>query len=141
MPKTIEHIDFSIKRTRRTLGMFLHSGDQDSDPFSANETAYQSPSDFAGEPIEADIGGLPATVLYHGRSLYPGLDQVNAVVPPGIYGSNVSVVVVAGGFPGNVGTIPVASEGQICSDEPLIPLSPDEYQNLLSRSSVNTVCD
>ncbi|HXP88329.1 MAG TPA: hypothetical protein VN841_26605 [Bryobacteraceae bacterium] len=106
-------------------------------PVSGDETQYQTPGNLTG-PIEVDIGGVPATVTYHGRSIYPGLDQINVIVPSGISGCSASLVVVAGGVPSNVATVPVPSSGRICSDPELIPLTPDEYQGLLSLDNVNT---
>jgi uncharacterized protein (TIGR03437 family) len=106
-------------------------------PVTGDETQYQAPADLTNIPIEVDIGGVGATVTYHGRSIYPGLDQINVIVPAGVSGCNVSVVVTAGGVPSNLATIPVAATGRICSDAGLIPVTPDEYQGLLSLGSVN----
>jgi uncharacterized protein (TIGR03437 family) len=106
-------------------------------PVSGDETQYQTPMNLANIPIEVDIGGVSAIVTYHGRSIYPGLDQINVIVPAGVSGCNVSVVVIAGGVPSNTATIPVAASGRICSDPGLVPLSASEYQGLLSLGSVN----
>ncbi len=57
------------------------------------------------DPIEVDIGGVKATVPYHGRSSYTGLDQINVVVPGGVTGCNVSVVIVTGTYVSNFATI------------------------------------
>ncbi len=61
------------------------------------------------------IGGINATVSYAGRSQYPGVDQVNAVVPS-VSGCGISVVVVANGRASNFGTLPVNAGGGVCSD-------------------------
>jgi uncharacterized protein (TIGR03437 family) len=61
------------------------------------------------------IGGISATVSYAGRSQYPGVDQVNAVVPA-VSGCGISVVVVANGRASNFGTLPVNAGGGVCSD-------------------------
>jgi uncharacterized protein (TIGR03437 family) len=61
------------------------------------------------------IGGVSATVSYAGRSQYPGVDQVNAVVPS-VSGCGISVVVVANGKASNFGTLPVNAGGGVCSD-------------------------
>jgi uncharacterized protein (TIGR03437 family) len=61
------------------------------------------------------IGGIKATVSYAGRSQYPGVDQVNAVVPS-VSGCGISVVVVANGRASNFGTLPVNAGGGVCSD-------------------------
>jgi uncharacterized protein (TIGR03437 family) len=73
-------------------------------------------------PIEVDIGGVPAKVIYHGRSGYIGLDQINVAVPAGVSGCNVSVVVVTGNYVSNFGTLPVASSGRTCTDS-TVPLT------------------
>lgn len=66
--------------------------------------------------ITAWIGGKSATVQYAGRSAYPGLDQVNVVVPSGVTGCYVSVVIQAGTVVSNSATIPVAASGRTCTD-------------------------
>lgn len=106
-------------------------------PVSGDETQYQTQTNLTGIPIKVDIGGVSATVAYSGRSIYPGLDQIDVIVPAGVSGCNVSVVVTANGVPSNVATIPVATSGGICSDPELVPVTPDEYQNLLSLGNVN----
>jgi len=106
-------------------------------PVSGDETQYQTPADLTNIPIEVDIGGASATVTYHGRSIYPGVDQINVIVPAGVSGCNVSVLVMAGDVPSNFATIPVAETGRICSDPGLVPVTTDEYQALFGLASVN----
>jgi uncharacterized protein (TIGR03437 family) len=106
-------------------------------PVSGDETQYQTPSNLTGVPIEVDIGGVSAAVIYRGRSIYPGLDQINVVIPPGVSGCHVSVVVVVSGVPSNLATIPVAPSGRICSDQAMIQLTADEYQEFLGLDSVD----
>lgn len=72
--------------------------------------------------VEVDIGGVPAKVQYAGRSSYVGLDQINVVVPQGVSGCNVSVVVVTGNYVSNFGTLAVAASGRTCSD-PINPVT------------------
>ncbi|HXM43332.1 MAG TPA: hypothetical protein VN924_18995 [Bryobacteraceae bacterium] len=74
-------------------------------------------------PIEVDIGGTPATILYHGRSGYVGLDQINVQVPAGVSGCNVSVAVVTGKYVSNFATLPVTASGRTCTD-PNSPVPP-----------------
>jgi uncharacterized protein (TIGR03437 family) len=106
-------------------------------PVSGDETQYQTPTDLTNIPVEVDIGDVSATVTYHGRSIYPGVDQINVIVPPGVSGCNVSVAVTAGGVVSNFATIPVAASGRICSDPGLIPLTTGEYQTLVGLGNVN----
>jgi uncharacterized protein (TIGR03437 family) len=49
------------------------------------------------------IGGLDATVLYAGpQGIYPGVDQVNVVIPQSLAGGgNVPVVLSIGGVTSN----------------------------------------
>ncbi len=103
---------------------------------SGDETQYQTPENLT-TPIDVDVGGVSATVTYHGRSIYPGLDQINLIVPAGVSGCNVSVVVVTGGVPSNFATIPVAASGRICSDPALIPVTTSQYQTLLGLPNIN----
>jgi uncharacterized protein (TIGR03437 family) len=86
-------------------------------PSTGDETILQTPANLANIPIEVDIGGVPASVTYHGRSIYPGVDQINLVIPSTVQpGCWVSVVVRSGSSIGNFVTIPVAASGQTCTD-------------------------
>jgi hypothetical protein len=67
--------------------------------------------------VASDFGLLTtnngsATVQYSGRSSYPGLDQINVVVPAGVSGCYVSVVVQTGNYESTFVTIPVAPSGR-----------------------------
>jgi uncharacterized protein (TIGR03437 family) len=85
------------------------------------------------------IAGVQAKVLYAGRSLFPGEDQIDVTIPalgaaPGFeaasfegqtgpsaatglrLGCSDSVVVVAGGNTSNFGTLPVAMNNGVCED-------------------------
>jgi len=104
-------------------------------PAPGDETIAQTPRNLAGFPIEVDIGGIAATVQYIGRSIYPGLDQINVIVPPGLSGCHVSVAVRFGDTVSNFGTIPVAASGRTCS-EPAIGMTASQLQTLLSRPGV-----
>ena len=106
-------------------------------PVSGDETQYQTPANLTNIPIEVDIGDVSATVTYRGRSIYPGVDQINVIVPLGVSGCNVSVAVTAGGVVSNFATIPVAASGRICSDPGLISVTTGEYQTLLGLGNVN----
>lgn len=106
-------------------------------PVPGDETQYQTQDNLTSIPIEVDIGGVSATTTYHGRSVYPGLDQIDVIVPHGVSGCYVSVVVVAGGVPSNFATIPVAPTGRICSDPLLTAVTPGQHQQLLSLENVN----
>ena len=85
-------------------------------PVSGDETGLQPVLNLANIPIEVDIGGIASTVTYHGRSTYPGLDQINVVIPDGAFGCNVSAVVLSGELVSNFAYVPIAAQGRTCSD-------------------------
>jgi uncharacterized protein (TIGR03437 family) len=97
-----------------------------------DETIQQTPADLTDVPFSAWIGGLPAKVYYHGRSQYPGLDQVILIVPQGVTpGCYVSVVGQSGNIVTNFVSIPVAATGRTCR-EPTLGLSAGQYQAIAS---------
>jgi hypothetical protein len=105
-------------------------------PVTGDENTIQPAVNLTSIPIEVDIGGMPATVPYAGRSYYPGLDIINVEVPLGVSGCHVSVVVRSGDMVSNFTTIPVAASGRTCS-EPLVGLTATQIQTLLSRPVIN----
>ncbi|HUK17389.1 MAG TPA: hypothetical protein VLW65_13285 [Bryobacteraceae bacterium] len=85
-------------------------------PVTGDETQTQAQTNLS-LPIEVDIGGAVAKVDYHGRTVFPGLDQVNVEVPAGVSGCNVSLVVKTGNYVSNATSIAVAAAGsRTCSD-------------------------
>jgi hypothetical protein len=64
------------------------------------------------------------------------LDQINVVIPQGVSGCNLGVIVQTGNFVSNPGTISVASSGRTCSDQATTGLSPAEMQQLLNKGTV-----
>ena len=88
---------------------------------SNDDTTYpQNQNNLTNIPMQVYIGGISANILYRGRSQYPGLDQIDVVVPanvsPGCY---VSVVVETGSVVSNTVTLPVSPKGGACSDPAL----------------------
>jgi uncharacterized protein (TIGR03437 family) len=81
-----------------------------------NDRTYPMKQDNLGDAA-VYIGGFKATVTYAGRSQYPGVDQVNVVVPSQLTGgcSN-AVVVVAHNIDSNFGGLPVNPGGGVCVD-------------------------
>jgi uncharacterized protein (TIGR03437 family) len=73
--------------------------------------------------VRVFVGGVEASVTYHGRSASAGLDQVNFVIPTGVTGCYVSVVVQTGNIVSNTTTMAIASNGGACSDSNGLPLS------------------
>ncbi len=66
--------------------------------------------------VNVSIGGQAATVLYQGRSGYPGVDQINVTVPTGVTGCYVPVDVNVAGVVANFTTMSIATNGGTCSD-------------------------
>jgi uncharacterized protein (TIGR03437 family) len=84
---------------------------------TGDERGVQTPRDLTDSPIQIEIGNQPAAVAYHGRSIYPGLDQINVIVPKGVTpGCYVSVAGRSGDVVSNYTTIPVAVAGGACND-------------------------
>jgi uncharacterized protein (TIGR03437 family) len=69
-------------------------------------------------PMQVYIGGISANILYRGRSQYPGVDQIDVVIPLNVSpGCFVSVVAMSGSIVSNTVTIPVSLPIGPCSDE------------------------
>jgi len=84
-------------------------------PVSGDESTAQMQTDLTSIPLTADLGGVPAVVLYRGRTIYPGLDQINLMVPSGVTpGCSVSLTVRTGAYASNVVSIPVSQSGGAC---------------------------
>ena len=111
------------------------------DTSNDDRTYPQQENNLTNIPIEVYIGGISANVLYRGRSQYPGLDQINVVVPANVTpGCFVSVVAETSSVVSNAVTIPVNPKGGACSD-PALGLSGAQLQSLANKgsASVNTL--
>jgi uncharacterized protein (TIGR03437 family) len=111
------------------------------DTSNDDRTYPQIQNNLTNIPIEVYIGGISADVLYRGRSPYPGLDQINVVVPAHVTpGCFVSVVVETSSIVSNTVTVPVNPKGGACSD-PALGLSGAQLQSLANKGSapVNTL--
>jgi uncharacterized protein (TIGR03437 family) len=108
------------------------------DPGNDDKTYPQKQNNLANTiPIQVYIGGVSATVVYAGRSQYPGVDQIVVSIPTNITtGCNVSLLVVSGNYVSNSGSIPVASSGSVCSD-PVYEFSATQVQTLSAKSAIN----
>ena len=109
------------------------------DTSSDDRTYPQKQNDLTSIPMQVFIGGLSANITYHGRSQYPGVDQINveipANVPPGCY---VSVVAASGSIVSNTVTLPVNPGGGPCSD-PASALDGSKLQAAAGKRGVNSV--
>ncbi len=101
----------------------------------------QNQNNLTNIAMQVYFGGISANILYRGRSQYPGLDQINVVVPanvsPGCY---VSVVAETGSIVSNSVTVPVSPNGGACSD-PALGLTGTQLQALANKglAPVNSV--
>jgi uncharacterized protein (TIGR03437 family) len=105
----------------------------------ARDTTYNAPA--GGFPINGlsaiYVGGVQGTIQYQGASGYPGLNQVNVVIPANApTGCNVSVTgVSAAGVPTNVITLPIGTG--FCED-PGLGTSGNTLSTLSGQPTVNT---
>ncbi len=74
--------------------------------------------------IEVLVGSTRATVTYAGRAPgFVGLDQINFVVPEGVSGCAVGLIIRVGTAVSNLTTIAVSATGGVCSDPLGLPSS------------------
>jgi uncharacterized protein (TIGR03437 family) len=82
-----------------------------------DDRTFPQSQDNLPSAIQVYVGGVAANVFYHGRSQYPGLDQINLTLPPNVpLGCFDSIVVQTGNFVSNTATIPVSANGGPCTD-------------------------
>jgi len=111
------------------------------DPKSSRDSTYVPVTSAAADTINGlaaiYVGGVPATIQYQGASGYPGLNQINVLIPANApTGCNVSVVgVSANGIPTNTITLPIGTG--TCSD-PTYGTSGTQLQTLGGQGSVST---
>jgi uncharacterized protein (TIGR03437 family) len=107
---------------------------------AGDETKYPFPqTDLkATSNVKAFIGGVQAQVSYAGRSQFPGLDQINVIVPAGVSGCSVGVIVQTGNYVSNSATTSIAASGRTCSDQATNGLSTGDFQTLLSKGTIRT---
>ena len=105
------------------------------DTSNDDRTYPQLQNNLTNIPIEVYVGGISANVLYRGRSPYPGLDQINVVVPANVApGCFVSVVAETGSIVSNTVTVPVNPKGGACSD-PGLGLSGTQLESLAAKGN------
>ena len=106
------------------------------DPTNDDKLFPQKQNNLTSIPMQVFIGGVEATLLYRGRSQYPGVDQVVVTIPGNVpTGCNVGVAIVSGSIVSNSVTIPIAPSGRTCTDS--IPgISSDILNTLRSKPSI-----
>ena len=99
-----------------------------------DDAATPVPTDL-GTPIRVFLGTQEVAVTYRGRSGFPGLDQINIVVPrTSDLGCYESLLVQSKSTVSNFTTLPVAAAGGTCTDSTGIPLQ--DLNPFLSRGFV-----
>jgi len=86
------------------------------------ENSGPQPGPFPLDRIKVYVGGIEVTVIYAGRSgCCAAIDQIRIVIPDGLTGCYVPVVVVIDGVPSNFVTMSINNSGPVCSDPGGIP--------------------
>jgi uncharacterized protein (TIGR03437 family) len=69
------------------------------------------------------VGGVQAKILYQGRSQFPGVDQIDVVIPEGVSGCYVGITAVSGtgssAVVSNSVSMPIEQSGGECGDPSL----------------------
>jgi uncharacterized protein (TIGR03437 family) len=110
------------------------------DPADDDKVYPQGQNNLANIAMQAYVGGLPATIVYRGRSQYPGVDQIVLTIPTNVTpGCWVSLAIVSGtpSIVSNGTTIPIAASGKTCS-EPNSIFSSSVFQSLLGKTTIRT---
>jgi uncharacterized protein (TIGR03437 family) len=94
---------FRLRGTQQTVEAIASAIDLGPTGDQVYVVVYATGLGKAGGTATATVGGLDATVAYAGaQGVYPGLDQINVLLPRGLAGKGrVPVVVTAGGKPSN----------------------------------------
>jgi uncharacterized protein (TIGR03437 family) len=139
-PAAAEHLDYSFVTPNKAAnpgeiivlwgsGLGASTG-SDTDVVPVGGT----PGTLTGTtPVQVWFGSQQGQIVYAGRSTYPGLDQINVMVPTSVgQGCYVSVYVSVGTGISNVATIPIApASASTCSD--VNGLSAEDIQNFYSK--------
>jgi len=124
----------------------LPTGDDSTQPPQMNLTQL---------PLTVEVAGVASNILYRGRTVYPGVDQINFTVPAGVrMGCEIPVVVKTGTNSSNVTTIPISTNGgpcpppaDVCALNYMAPAlgngiiipSPDGTMYLVNRDDANGI--
>lgn len=104
-----------------------------------DDRTYPAKQDPLSDLSAVYIGGVSAKILYQGRSQYPGVDQIDVVIPEGVSGCYVGITSVSGTGNGavvsNTVSIPIEQNGGECSD----PTLGVTGSSLVSWSKMNSV--
>lgn len=105
-------------------------------PVDADETGPAPQFDMTSVPVEAWVGGKPATILFRGRNACcTAVDTVYLRVPTGIGGCMTPVTLKAGNTYSNTVLIPTAQSGSYCT--PTTPsVTAAEMPQLVSKTNL-----
>jgi uncharacterized protein (TIGR03437 family) len=82
-----------------------------------SDTTYTSAPHSVNVNLQLFIGGIKASVIYQGASVYPGVSVIGVTIPPTVQtGCYVSVAALIDNVASNVATVPVSSDGSACKD-------------------------
>jgi uncharacterized protein (TIGR03437 family) len=86
------------------------------DPLDSDTTFSSSPHSV-GAPLHVYIGGVEATILYQGSAGYPGVNQINLVIPSSApEGCYVGLAAVVGTALNHAVILPIRRGGGACVD-------------------------
>lgn len=106
-------------------------------PVTGDESVGTPGAKPANINVQVYVGGQSATVLGYARSGFTGEDQIAAMVPNGVTGCYVPVVVVVGTTPSNFTTMSSAATGRTCTDTSGLNLGMLAQQGTVSTGSVS----
>lgn len=105
------------------------------DTTNDDRTYPMKQNNLTSVPLQVFVGGISASILYRGRSQFPGVDQIDITVPTTVSpGCFVSVVAVTGSVVSNTVTVPVDPSGGPCSD-PFTGLKGAQLQSLANKNN------
>jgi hypothetical protein len=82
-----------------------------------SDTVFATTPHSVLTPLQINIGGVEAKVLYQGSSGYPGVNQINVTVPASVpAGCRVPLVGITGNVSSNIVTLPINPGAGACID-------------------------
>ncbi len=84
---------------------------------SDSDTTFSSSPHAVNSNLQVYFGGLPAKILYQGSAGYPGVNQINVVIPDSVAtGCWIPVAAVVDTTVSNIATLPINKGGGECVD-------------------------
>lgn len=104
-----------------------------------SDTVYTTTPHSVNAPLTIYVGSVSAgTPPYQGASVYPGVNQINIIIPNNApTGCYVPIAAIIGNVVSNVVTIPIAAGGGVCS-EPQYGIRGDQISTLSGQSTVKS---